>query len=101
MIKSPEFRDVFAVVKGSYIGEMLILVDKKHDDYCFLSVPKNINRNIPIDNFLYGVKRKIVEFVETLPEEVYNVIKAQYQYNEKSNNRREQSTTSGLLDSNQ
>jgi hypothetical protein len=98
MINRPEVKQIFAVTKGVYLGEMLAFIDEDKENYNFISLPKNINRTIPKKDFLYGVKKKILDLVEVLPEDIYNVLEAQYTYNEKFNNRRQQHSSQSILD---
>lgn len=78
----PSKRSIFACLHGDYVGEMFIYIDTKQDNYRFLSVPKNINRIIPIKHFDSGMNLGIIEFVEVAIEEVFEVAKAQFIHNE-------------------
>ena len=78
----PAKKNIFACLHGDYVGEMFIYIDKKADNYLFLSMPKNINRIIPIKHFDSGTNLGIIEFVEVTIDEVYEVAKAQYIHNE-------------------
>jgi len=73
----------YAVQGGIYVGEMLVYIEKTKTDYCFISVPKNVVRNIPKDKFVFAVTEQIVEEVDRLPDGVYNILKAQYFFNKK------------------
>jgi hypothetical protein len=79
----PKSKEVYAVGTGTYVGEMLVYCKKDKENYCFLSIPKNINRKIPIDKFDFGIEHKIMEFVRKLPSNVYNICYKQFEYNEK------------------
>ena len=82
----PVQKNIFAGLHGDYVGEMFIYIDKKDDNYLFLSVPKNINRIIPIKSFDSGMNLGILEFVEVTLKEIYDVAKAQFIYNETNEN---------------
>ena len=82
----PTRKSIYACLHGDYVGEMFIYIDKKDDNYLFLSVPKKINQTIPIKSFDSGMNLGILEFVEVTLEEIYKVAKAQYIYNEKNEN---------------
>jgi hypothetical protein len=82
----PTQKNIFACLHGDYVGEMFIYIDKKDNNYLFLSVPKNINRIIPIKSFDSGMNLGILEFVEVTLKEIYDVAKAQYIYNETNEN---------------
>lgn len=73
----------YAVQGGIYVGEMLVYIEKTKTEYCFLSIPKNVVRNIPKDKFTFAINEKIVEEVDKLPDGVYSILKAQYFYNKR------------------
>jgi len=76
---------VYAVTTGDYVGETYICVDDSSDPLKFLSIPKNINRYVPQDKFDFAMNYDIIEYIETLPTEVYEIVKAQFLFNENSN----------------
>jgi hypothetical protein len=82
----PTQKSIFACLHGDYVGEMFIYIDKKDDNYLFLSMPKNINRIIPIKSFNSGMNLGILEFVEVTLKEIYDIAKAQFIYNETNEN---------------
>ena len=94
----PKIQHLYAITTGTYVGEMFCMIETQNNSYRFISIPKNINREVPIDKFNIGLVNKIIEHVEKLPDEVYNVLKAQYKYNENLNYRRQQLTSPGVLD---
>ena len=71
---------------------MLVYCKKDIDNYYFLSIPKNINRIIPIEKFDYAIEHKIAEFAHKLPKPVYKICAKQYQYNEVNSNSKEKQT---------
>lgn len=80
----PKSRQVFAVGTGTYVGEMLVYCKKDEDFYHFLSIPKNINRTVPIEKFDFALEHKIAEYVTDLPKKVYNLCYKQFEYNQKN-----------------
>jgi hypothetical protein len=76
--KHPKPRIIYAVVKGSYLGELLVYIEKSVDNYSFLSLPNMTIREIPIEKFKFGIDEKIVEKVTKIPKYVYSVCKKQY-----------------------
>ena len=88
----PKPPEVYAVGPGTYVGEMLVYCKKDIDNYYFLSIPKNINRIIPIEKFDYAIEHKIAEFAHKLPKPVYKICAKQYQYNEVNSNSKEKQT---------
>ena len=91
--------DSFAVHTGTYAGEILILIKETADNFCFLSIPKMINRDISKLIIENARNKNIIKFVEKIPRQILNVSNQQYLLNEKSHNRREQSHAPDLLDS--
>jgi len=77
--------DTYAVQTGEYVGELLIYIKTNYLDLCFLSVPKNINRDIPIDSFNLAKDNNIIEYVELLPVDVIDISIKQYEKNKISN----------------
>ena len=81
---SPKPRDMFACTTGAFCGEMFAFMEKKQETYKFLSVPKMIVREVPIDKFEIGLQEHIVEYVEHLPKKVWNILHAQYKHTVKA-----------------
>lgn len=79
MVK-PTQNDLYAVGTGTYCGEMLAYVEEDDENYSFITVPKLEIRQVPIDKFDIGLDYKIMEFVEKLPDDVYELLKAEYFY---------------------
>lgn len=79
--KTPIAGHVYAVHTGTYAGQMLLYVEKKSVDYCFLSVPEMNNLTIPQTIFEHGIDNNIVKYVETVPKYVLKVSIAQYKHN--------------------
>lgn len=77
----PRKRYVYAVTGGTYLGEMLVYIDKVNNNYSFLSLPEMKVRDIPIEKFEFGIKESIVDIVEKIPKYAYNTCKAQYYKN--------------------
>jgi hypothetical protein len=79
--KHPRKQYIYAVTTGDYCGEMLVFAEQRGDSYCFISVPKNENRVVPINKFEFGIKNHVVEPVEKLPGYVYKLLLKQYHHN--------------------
>jgi hypothetical protein len=82
--KAPKEKEVYAVQTGAYVGEMLVFCKKDGDSYLFLSIPKNINRAIPIDKFNIGFNNQIVELAHVLPSKIYKLCYKQFEFNRKT-----------------
>lgn len=71
----------YAVTTGTYVGEMLVYVEENIDTFHFISIPKNVNREVPKDKFFLGLESKIVEAVEEIPKAVSELLEKQYNFN--------------------
>ena len=78
--------DLFAVQSGDYVGEMFAVVNLTNDVVDCLSVPAMKNVNVTKEKFDFGRNHGIIEYVETVTTDVFQVISAQYTKNEDSNN---------------
>lgn len=70
---------IYAVNSGDYLGEFFVYMESYEDDYRFLSLPKMQLRTVPKDKFNFAIKNKVLELVEKLPSETYEVCKVQYE----------------------
>lgn len=77
----PRPRYIYAVTKGTYLGELLVYCKDLKESVGFLSMPKMINRHIPKEKFYFGVENGIVDIVQKLPRSVYDVCIRQYKKN--------------------
>lgn len=75
----------YAILTGTYVGEIFVYVSETENEYLFISIPKNINRAVPKDKFHYGLSTKIVEYVEKVATKVFNLLKKQHAFNLKDN----------------
>jgi len=74
----PIKRYIYAVTAGYYLGELLVYMETVDTQHKFLSLPTMIIREIPVDKFESGLKDKIVDIVEKIPNKVFKVCKLQY-----------------------
>jgi len=70
----------YAINTGMYVGEMFVFIEET-EEFCFISIPKNINRKVPKDKFYYGMDNKIVEHASKITSKVFNLLKKQYTFN--------------------
>lgn len=75
---TPAPRGMYAVNTGLYVGEFFVYIKQTDNLYHFLSLPKMIKREIPIDKFEIGKKNKILSFVESLPKNIHEYCALQY-----------------------
>jgi ribosomal protein L14E/L6E/L27E len=91
--KGNKLGDVYAVHTGTYAGEMLIYIKQSDTHVSFLSIPNMVNRDIPIYSFDLGRNSDIIKYVERVPDYIRKIVKVQYEQNENSNHRYEQSSS--------
>lgn len=77
--KKFDIGSIFAYTKSLYIGKMIVLVDNS-DMYenSFLLLPDMIPYTISKKEFNNNLKNNILDFIEVLPEDVMEVVRAQY-----------------------
>jgi hypothetical protein len=101
----PKERRIYAVLQGTYKGELLVPVSFVPDYTVFFSLPDRHIRTIPNKEIQLGLQNKVLEVVETLPKTIYNNCLEEYKYKLKQDddalNRRKQHPTQGVLDSKQ
>ena len=81
-----KIRETYAVQTGDYVGQMFIVCEVTEKGIGCLSVPDMKNVLVPTDKWTLGRNSDIIEYVETLPDEVYMISETQYFVNEDSNN---------------
>lgn len=69
---------IFAYRKGLYCTKMIVLVDSTKQKMSFLMLPDMIPHNIDSNEFYINIKMKHLDFIEVLPNYVFDVVKAQY-----------------------
>ena len=72
---------IYAVLGGKYLGKTLVYIKRDKQKRCFLSLPEMENHDIPEDIFRHGLKLEILEKIEKLPTDIFNICKAQYEKN--------------------
>jgi len=81
IFKHPKKRYVYAITGGAFLGELFVYMEKKNDNFVFLSLPDMKIREVPCNKFDFGLTQKIVDIVEKLPANVYDVCRIQYNKN--------------------
>lgn len=69
---------IYAFSKGMYAAKMFVLIQTNKKDLDFLILPDNLNITLKKSEFFIYNKTKECEFVEILPDFVFDVCKAQY-----------------------
>ena len=82
----PRKQEIFCVNHGKYTGAHFVFIKKTWSGYNFLCLPEQVNFCLSKENFQEGIKNKILESVEILPDNVYQICEMQFLKNEKSNN---------------
>ena len=76
--KNPHDRCCYAITQGKHKGSFFVYMYHDDNKFCFLSLPDNTPIDVPADVFLQGIDSKIVEYIEKLPYNVYEICKAQF-----------------------
>lgn len=71
----------YAVQSGDYVGEVFIFVRRTPLTYDFLSIPVMENRYVNEQKMKIGIDEKILDFIEKVPRDVFEVVKAQFEKN--------------------
>jgi len=72
---------VYGVGTGSFVGEMFVFIQETDNNYEFISIPKNENRSVPKDKFEFGLKNKILEYVNEIDKDVLVLLEKQFVFN--------------------
>ena len=78
IINAPVDRGIYVVLGGTYSGEYLVYMKQEKDHYLFMSLPDKIKREVPVESFKNGIKYKLLEFIEKLPNKVFNIVAEEY-----------------------
>ena len=63
---------------GTFRGEFWVVIQQDDDNVYCLSLPDNKYMEIPMNKWKTGIDNKIVEHLEKLPYNVYDICRAQY-----------------------
>jgi len=81
-----KLRQTYAVQTGDYVGQIFIVCEITEKGVGCLSIPKMENVLVPTDKWSIGTNSDIIEYIEKLSQDIFNVCAAQYNKNEDSNN---------------
>ena len=73
----------YAVTAGTFVGEIFIYISTDETNVYFLSIPKMLNREVPLDKFKYALDNNVIEFIQMIPRNERLVCKSQYESNAK------------------
>jgi pantothenate kinase len=83
MTPSLEPRNLYAFTKYRR-GEFLLLIEIKDEVYSFMQLPDRYQLKLTKQDTLKGIKTGLLDFVEKIPEEVFEVSKANMELLEKA-----------------
>jgi len=77
-------QNMYFITKGDRVGQFLILIDynSKTKIYSVLGLPESEVMYITKDNIEKGIQNNILDFVETVPKDVYIECKNEFKYRE-------------------
>jgi hypothetical protein len=75
--------DVYAVQVGDFVGQFFNFIKKDGDEYIFLSTPMMEIQRVPKEKFDFAKEQGIIEYIENLPRNIFQVIEAEYQHQSK------------------
>ena len=78
-------KNLFAIHHGDYASQLFAFIKKEEQTYNFLSMPDMKNISVPSKDIDEGLKNDIIKFCNKCPDEVFEVIQAQYKKNENIN----------------
>lgn len=84
--KNKYHRCCFAITEGTHKGNFFVYIGHDKDRFEFLSLPENHAVTVPVKDFLEGLDKKIVDRIEKLPHNVYEICIAQYNEAKAKNN---------------
>ena len=76
--------DIFGVAAGTYVGKFFVYIKSDDNGKHFIILPDMSVEILTNENFTTGVENKVLEYQETLPEQITQYCKEQYE--KKSNN---------------
>ena len=93
-------RCIYAVREGTYKGNFIVYINTNGEDYNLLMLPFNEPLTMSQNEFNSGIENKIVDYIEKLPHNVYQICCAQYNESKAKDNinRLKQSTASSSMD---
>jgi hypothetical protein len=74
-VQKPKPRSLYAFTKHRR-GDFILFVEEKDDVYTFMQLPDRYKILLTLEEFTEGVTTKLLDFVEQIPEDVYEVAAA-------------------------
>lgn len=85
-MKAIKKRELYACSQGDFVGKTFVVISVESQSVNCLQLPEMKNIQIPTDTFDIGRNSDIIELVEVIPKDVFEITAAQYHKNEDSNN---------------
>ena len=85
-MKAINKRELYACSQGDFVGKTFVVINVENQNVNCLQLPELKNIQISTEQFDVGRNSDILELIEVLPEDVFEVTTAQYHNNENSNN---------------
>jgi hypothetical protein len=79
-MKNNIIKNVYFINTGERVGQFFVIIDYKNENYHILALPESesiIAIEKEIDDL---IEHKIMEFVEELPDDIYNDCKNEFLY---------------------
>ncbi len=73
--QKPELRGLYAFTKHRR-GDFILFIEEKDNIYKFMHLPDRYEILLTPEEFTEGVKTKLLDFVEQIPEDVHEVAAA-------------------------
>ena len=77
-LKKIKLGNIYACVTGKHAGKFLLYMDSNSNQHGFLTIPTMENLWVPKDEFDFGLKNDILEFVERAPKHVKKTANAKW-----------------------
>lgn len=72
--KHPRERGIYAVLKGTYSGEYIVFLRRVSSILNFIAFPDKKILQVPEKDFREGLEGKFIDFIQSLPKDVYSVV---------------------------
>ena len=79
-------RGCYAVLHGTLKGNFLVCIGNTDTKWSFLRLPDMEPIDIPSDVWKNAIDKKIVDYIEKLPQNIYKTCVAQYNESKSKNN---------------
>lgn len=76
--KHPIEKGIYVILGGTYSAEFFVYFSQDLTHITFFSLPDKKVRKVPKESFYNGIKNKLVEFIERLPDKVYKTVEHEF-----------------------